>query len=939
MKLKDTLCLPRTEFPMKGSLPQREPERIAAWERADIQGSLRRERRDAPKYVLHDGPPYANGHLHLGTALNKILKDFVLRSRCQAGFDVPYVPGWDCHGMPIEFNVLKAARDKGERPEPAEIRARCRAYAEEYVGIQRTEFQRLGVGGAWADPYMTMAPSYQATIVSTFGRLWREGHVYKGLRPIHWCPTCVTALANAEVEHDPKHESIAIHVRFALAPDGASKAAGLPDDAAFLAWTTTPWTIPANVALAVRPDLDYALVGGDGRHAILLASLLPGVAKELRWADAPVVRTWKGSEIQGLRARHPLLPRDSQVVTADYVTTDTGTGVVHTAPGHGVEDFETGRRHGLPTIIPVTKEGVFTKDAGPYEGQHVFKANARIADDLEAAGALAGPGRTVHSYPTCWRCHGPLIFLATEQWFWNVDHRDLRRRALDEVEATQWLPAWGHDRMRDSVTTRPDWCLSRQRSWGVPIPSLQCRACGKPVLDEGILEKAASLVGEGGVEAWIDAPIASVAGADRACEGCGSRDLEKDPYILDVWFDSSCSHEAVLRSGRWPDMSWPADLYIEAVDQHRGWFQVSLLNSVALHGRAPFRAVFTHGLILDEKGRKMSKSLGNVVSPEEIIKTQGADVLRLFFASVDPSSDIRFSKGLLEPVSEAYRKIRNTLRFLLGNVSDFDPGRDAVPEERLLPLDRRALERLREVSAEARQAWDELDFHRVQRTVHGYLVSDVSAFYAHVTKDRLYCDLPTGARRRSAQQVLFEIARETCQLLAPILCFTADEAWEHLPAWEGKPASVHLATWPALPERPDPAGAEAWRRVIGVRETALKQLEIVRASGAIGDPLEASVVVGTPDPKLREELQALLADLPEMFVVSAVSLTEGAAPEGATSSEAGAPHWVHASRAGGTKCPRCWTWRSDAPGLPAAPDACARCAEVLTTIGAEIDPA
>ena len=940
MKLKDTLSLPRTEFPMKGSLPVREPERLSSWEARGLHGKLRSLRAGSERYVLHDGPPYANGNVHLGTALNKILKDFVVKSRSQAGFDAPYVPGWDCHGMPIEFNVLKAAREKGEKPAPAEIRARCREYAERFVGVQREEFQRLGVWGEWSAPYLTMDRGYQSTIVATFGRLWEGGHVYKGLRPIHWCPTCVTALANAEVEHDDEHESVAIHVRFALIRDEAASRLSLPEDAAFLAWTTTPWTIPANVGLAVHPDLQYALLGGDARHAIVLASRAEALASELGWADAPVLGTFTGSRLEGLRARHPLFDRESRVVTADYVTTDTGTGVVHTAPGHGAEDFETGKRHGLPTLIPVTKEGIFTAEAGPYAGLQVFAANARIADDLGAAGALMGRSKLVHSYPTCWRCHGPLIFLATEQWFWNVDHQDLRERALRQVDEVAWVPQWGHDRMRDSVATRPDWCLSRARSWGVPIPALQCRSCGKPVVTKDLLQRAAALVAEGGVEAWIDAPLSAL-GSSLACASCGSFDLEKDPHILDVWFDSSCSHEAVLRSGRWPDMRWPADLYLEAVDQHRGWFQVSLLNAVAMQGSAPYRSVFTHGLILDEKGRKMSKSLGNVVAPQAVIKTHGADVLRLFFASVDCTSEIRFSHGLLEPVSEAYRKIRNTLRFLLGNVSDYQPDRDAVPEDRLLPLDRHALARLREVSAEARQAWADLDFHRVQRVVHGWLVTDVSAFYAHVTKDRLYCDLPTGPRRRSAQQVVFEMARETCLLLAPVLCFTADEAWEHLPAWEGKEESVHLAGWQPLPEEPGDAGLVAsWQRLMAVREAVLKQLEVRRAAGLIGDPLEAAVTLGAQEP-LLSDLQGALPSLAEIFVVSSVTLAPpGApAPDGATVSEHGTRHWALAERAGGVKCPRCWTWRSDAAGVANVPDACGRCSAVLAGLGVEIDPA
>lgn len=939
MKLKDTLCLPRTDFPMKGSLPQREPERLARWEREDLHGAVRRARSGSPRFVLHDGPPYANGSVHLGTALNKILKDFVVRSRSQAGFDAPFVPGWDCHGMPIEHAVLKKARLAAEQVSADEIRRRCRDFALEFIDTQRREFKRLGVFGEWEDPYLTFDAGYEGAIVGAFRRLHEGGHVYKGLRSIHWCPTCRTALANAEIEHDPAHESIAVHVRFPLRGGGSDLPAGMPGDAAFLAWTTTPWTIPANVALAVHPGLEYALLGGDAHHAVVARDLVARVATEVGWKDAPILATWRGVELEGLVATHPLEDRPAPVVPADYVTTDAGTGVVHTAPGHGADDFETGRRHGLPVLVPVDKGGRFTAAAGRHAGRHVFEANADIVTDLREAGALVHEGRIVHSYPTCWRCHGPVIFLATEQWFWRVDHQDLRARCLEEIDRTDWVPAWGRDRMHDSVSVRPDWCLSRQRAWGVPIPAFECSACGKPVATPESLARAEAVVREGGSEAWLARSVSELAPPGLACAACGCTELVKDPNILDVWFDSSCSHLAVLRSGRWPDLHWPADLYLEAVDQHRGWFQVSLLNGVALEGSAPYRRVFTHGLILDDQGRKMSKSLGNVVSPDEILKAHGADVLRLLFASFDCTADIRFSKSALEPVSETYRKIRNTLRFLIGNLEGFEPDRDAVPEAEMAEVDRHAVERLREVSRLVREAYDDLIFNRAARLLHVYLTTDVSAFQAHVTKDRLYCDARRSPSRRSAQTALYEIARECCQLLAPILCFTADEAWEALPAWAGKPGSVHVAAWRPLPE-PRRELLDAWARLLPLRDEALKALERARASGLIGDPLEADVRIGATG-ALRALLAERLAALPEILVVSRVELAPDgeAAPVDAQVAGHLDGAWVSVARAPGRKCPRCWRWREDGGGLPSHQDACARCAEVVRALGVELDPA
>ncbi len=939
MKLKDTLCLPRTDFPMRAGLPKREPERLARWEEMGLHDRLREARAGGPKYILHDGPPYANGHVHLGTALNKILKDFVLKARAQAGFDVPFVPGWDCHGMPIEHQVVRGLHERGETATPQEVRRHCRDFAARVLDVQRAEFKRLGILGRWDDPYLTVDPAYEASIVEAFGKMHEKGYIYRGLRSIHWCATCQTALANAEVEYDESHESRTIHARFRVKPGDEAGTRDVPEDAGVLIWTTTPWTIPANVAIAVNPEMEYVLVGGDAGQTILAKELLATVAEEVGWKDVPIERTWKGSELVGLITLHPLLDRESPLVPADYVTADTGTGAVHTAPGHGADDFDTARKEGLPIIVPVGKDGRYTEEAVRHVGEKVLDANAAIIEDLREAGALVATGKVVHAYPTCWRCHQPLIFLATEQWFLNVEHEDLRERCLGAVDAAAWVPAWGHDRMYGSVESRPDWCLSRQRTWGVPIPAFRCRSCQEVVLTPEIVSHVTELVREKGTDPWFELPASELVPTGTACGACGSSDLETDGNILDVWFDAACSHLAVLDSGRWPELSWPADLYLEAVDQHRGWFQVSLLNSMALRGEAPFRCVFTHGLILDTKLKKMSKSLGNVVSPDEILKSHGADVLRLFFASVDATSDIPFAKDVMTPVAESYRKIRNTLRFLLGNLTGFEPAAHSVPEPELRDIDRHALHRLRELSGAVREAYDELVFHRVHRLLLGYLTTDVSAVYGHLLKDRLYADGPDSPARRSAQTVVFRIAREVIQLLAPVLCFTADEAWEYLPGWEGKEENVHLAAWQPLGPV-DKGLMSTWGRLMEVRDEVLKALETAREAKLIGKSAEAAVRLGAPG-ELRDLLVARASVLEELFVVSRVELAdeEQAPPEGAHVSEAHEGLWVSAAPAGGTKCPRCWLQRDDGGRLASAPDVCGRCAGVLEDLGVEIDEA
>jgi isoleucyl-tRNA synthetase len=944
--LRATLNLPKTDFPMKANLPQAEPRRLEQWKADDLYGRIRRARSGKPGFVLHDGPPYANGHIHLGTVLNKILKDVIVRSRSMGGKDAPYRPGWDCHGLPIELKVERDLGAKKREMSPIQFRRACRAYAEKFVAIQRNEFERLGVLGEWDDPYLTMSPLYQATILRQLAAFAEQGLVYKAKKSVHWCLSCRTALAEAEVEYDEHHVSPSIDVRFPLAEPAVAKLAArhptLAGKRVFaVIWTTTPWTLPANLALAFHPEADYAFYPVPGTQDVLLLAKALREASEARWqvkgnpaAAPPALGTplaeAKGADLEHLRFRHPWIDRDSPAVLADYVTLDTGTGIVHTAPGHGWDDYLTGIRYGLDIYCPVDESGRFLPEVERFAGQRVFDANPGVVEFLRESGVLLQAGKDTHSYPICWRCKHPIIFRATEQWFIALDQAPrgkagqptLREKALAEIARTRWLPSWGQERIHNMIATRPDWCISRQRLWGVPIPAFYCKGCGEVLLRAELTRQVADIFARETADAWYTREAPALLPDGFACPKCGGTGFAKETDILDVWFDSGSSHAAVL--GQRPDLPWPADVYLEGSDQHRGWFHSSLLIGVATRGAAPYRTVITHGFTVDAEGKKISKSLGNDVDTQKLIQQYGAEVLRLWTIMVDYREDMRISDDMIKRVAEAYRKVRNTIRYLLSNLYDFDPPRHAVDERELDELDRYALARHRQVVARVLEAYDAYEFHLVYHQLVQYAAADLSSFYLDVLKDRLYCDAANGPRRRSAQTVLHRVARDLCLLLAPVLPFTADEAFTLLPG-EG-PGTVHLSLFPDREQGDDPTLAR-WAELLGVRAEVNKALEEARAARLVSASLEAGVVLRASAQALAP-LRALDAagrvfpgNLANLFIVSSVYLEESNEPLA-----------VGVEHAAGRKCERCWTWSEKVGTLAQHPGVCERCAEVLARL-------
>jgi len=937
MDYKHTLNLPQTDYPMRGNLPTREPEILARWRAEGLYQRLLAATADGTPYVLHDGPPYANGNVHLGTALNKIVKDVIVKRQFMAGRHAPYVPGWDCHGMPIEHQVLRDLGTEARTLSRLEIRRRCRAFAEKYLDVQREQFQRLGVLGDWQNPYLTMTPSYEAAIVRMFRKLAERGFIYRGLRPVHWCPTCATALAEAEVEY-AEHRSPSIYVRFPFvgsadeaaavartSGDGAAlRAAAAAGRLAVVIWTTTPWTLPANLAVCFNPTLDYVAVDLGEEMVIVAARLADAfLAATGLSANAGPRLALDLASLDGRDVfRHPLFERPSRAVFENHVTAETGTGCVHTAPGHGYEDFQVGQKYGLPTLTPVDAEGRFTAEAGPYAGGKVFESNQRIVDDLRAAGRLVHTEKLAHAYPHCWRCKNPLIFRATEQWFLRIDHDGLREKAGAEIERVSWVPKWGRDRIGNMMQTRPDWCLSRQRAWGVPIPAFSCDGCGAFHAEPTLIAHVEAIFRARGSDAWYELPPSELVPAGYRCH-CGGTAFTPDDNILDVWFDAGCSHDAVLNER---GLGWPADLYVEAVDQHRGWFQVSLITAVATTGQAPYRQVLTHGLILDQHSKKMSKSLGNVVSPDEIINKNGADILRLLFASVDFTADTCFSQNLVTPLLETYRRIRNTCRFLLGNLHGFDPARDAVPTAALPELDRWILHRGQQLVARSLAAYDEFAFHHVVQGLVNFCAVDLSALYLDVVKDRLYTSAPDAPARRAAQTAMWRVLDHLVRLMAPILSYTADDTWTYVPGRSA--ASVFEAGLPAVDASLiDDALAAKWERLLAARAVVTKALEETRKQGVIGHSLDARVLLA-PSSALRPLLAAARADLPALFIVSQVELLDAAA-DGAAD---GDHLTVTVEAARGAKCGRCWNF-SEAVGAAADhPQLCERCAPVVRAL-------
>ncbi|HUP19536.1 MAG TPA: isoleucine--tRNA ligase [Gemmatimonadota bacterium] len=924
---KATLNLPRTGLPMRASLAEREPATLERWERLGLYRRLRERRAGRERFVLHDGPPYANGHLHLGTAVNKIQKDFVVRSRSMMGFDAPYVPGWDCHGMPIEINVQREFAERGEQPGLLELRRRCREYAAEWIGIQRAEFVRLGGWGDWDDPYQTMSPEYEADIVETFADLVESGYVYRGLRPIHWCVSCQTALAEAEIEYAEK-TSPSITVLFALREDPTGVFPDRAAEAGVLIWTTTPWTIPANRAVVAHPDLQYRIARTERGDVLYAAGRQEAMAELFERLE--VVREVPGSELAGLVFTHPLEDRPSPLLLAEHVTIEEGTGVVHTAPGHGAEDFAVGRAHDIEIYNPVGADGAYLEGTPRYAGVGIWEANPLIVADLEAEGRLVASGEVTHSYPHCWRCKNPVVFRATVQWFLSLEHRDLRRRALEEIEGVGWVPPATVNRITSMVAGRPDWCLSRQRAWGVGIPAVYCRKCEEPLLDPELIRGVAARVREESSDVWFSAGVADLLPEGTHCPGCGAdaTEFHREIEILDVWFDSGASQRAVLE--RRDDLAWPADVYLEGPDQHRGWFNSSLLLAVATRDAAPYRTVVTHGWIVDAKGRAMHKSAGNVISPSEVIDQRGADILRLWTAANDLTRDGRFSWDAVDQVSESYRKIRNTFRYLLGNVADFDPARDAVPAAELLPFDRWALADLERTSGEIRRAYEHYEFHIACQRLVNYCGVALSGVYLDGIKVRLYTRPAGSPERRSAQTVLHAALDTLVRLAAPILAFTAEEVWfEMAPREESD--SVHLAEFvPNSPQRRDPVLEAEWETLLAARQAVTRELERLRAEKTIGSSLAAQVEIAAADPAAQEILERHIGVFEELFIVSTaiVRSPDGVWEGESVESEEG--YRVGTRPAEGSKCERCWRWRTSVGESAEHPELCAECVAVVS---------
>lgn len=917
---KDTLNLPKTAFPMKASLNQREPEMLKYWEDNKIYEKLQQKNKGNKSYILHDGPPYANGHIHIGHALNKILKDIIIKFRAMQGFYAPYVPGWDCHGLPIELQVDKNLGVKKETIGLLEKRKLCRDYASEFVNIQRDEFLRLGVFGDWQAPYLTLTNSYEGAIVEEFMKFVKASYAYKGKKPVHWCPSCVTALAEAEVEYAEK-ESPSVYVKFRVMDTDAEKfLPSLKGRNVYLAiWTTTPWTLPANLALAINPDFEYLAVT-DGDDAILLASEL----KDKVYPEGDTLLSIKGSDLEGMRAAHPFLARESVVIAGDFVTSEEGTGIVHIAPGHGEDDYAAGLRYGLDIYAPVDDHGKFTAQVQELQGQFVFKANATIIQMLTEKGSLIREQKISHSYPHCWRCKKPVIFRATEQWFISLQKNELRQNCLSEIEKVKWVPSWGRDRIYGMVAGRPDWCISRQRAWGVPIALFKCKECGEFVGDHAVLDKITTLVKAHGSDIWFTLAPEDVLPAGYICIKCGSSSFLKEKDILDVWFDSGVSHAAVLSED--DRLAWPADLYLEGSDQHRGWFQSSLIASVGAKGTAPYKAVLTHGFVVDGQGKKMSKSLGNVVAPQDIIKANGAEILRLWVSAEDYRDDIRISKEIVDRLVEAYRKIRNTARFLLGNLHDYD-GKDY--SKSLLEIDKWAMSRLQGLIKKTSEAYDKFEFHQVYHALHNFCIVDMSSFYLDILKDRLYTFRADSEERRSAQWVLSQILSVMTRLMAPIMSFTAEEIWNSI-SDGNKEESVFLSFFPAVEERfLDKPLEQKWERLIVLRNEVNKALEIKRRERFIGNALEAGVVLF-----LQEDDYSLLSQypdfLPALFIVSEASIQRLTEKTGGAYESTELPGvCISIIKAGGEKCDRCWNWSTTVGSFADAPKLCRRCYNTL----------
>jgi len=926
MDYKGTLNLPRTVFPMKAGLPKREPDMLARWQETRLYEKIRRRSRGRPQFVLHDGPPYANGHVHLGTALNKILKDMVVKSREMMGFDSPYVPGWDCHGLPIEHQVDLELGTRKDEVSQVEMRRLCRAYAEKFVDVQRREFMRLGVLGEWFNPYLTMTPAYEAMIAREFGKFALSGGVYKSQKPIYWCAHCRTALAEAEVEYGD-HHTPSIYVRFPLLdPPEKVDPVLAGEKVYFIIWTTTPWTIPANLAIALNQDFEYVAVKAGGEVYVLAKGLMVDVMLTLGFKDYQVLARLDPKKLEGLKCRHPLYDRESVVILGPHVTLEQGTGCVHTAPGHGREDYDIGLLYGLKPYSPVDDDGRFTQDVPFFAGQFVFDANEAVNAKLTEAGTLMHEQEVTHQYPHCWRCKQPIIFRSTPQWFISMEKNDLRAKALKAIDQVRWIPRWGRDRIYLMIENRPDWCISRQRSWGVPITVVYCDKCGEWLLTPEIMERVANLFEREGADAWFDRPVEDFLPAGLACPKCQGTAFTKETDILDVWFDSGVSFVGTLEARDYlPDV---ADLYLEGSDQHRGWFNSSLLASVGTRSRAPYRTVVTCGYVVEGDGRKLSKSRGDIA--ESYIERYGADLLRLWVASENYQDDIRVSDEILEMLAKSYFNIRNTCRFILGNISDFNPDRDRVASDRLPEIDRLTLHRLQGLVARAVAAYEDFEFYAIYHALNNFCTVDLSAFYHDVLKDRLYTSPAKSEARRAAQTAMFQVLSAMTRIMAPILSFTAEEIWDHLPAFKGKAESVHLADLP----KPDPALVDEdlagrWSRLLEVRGQVLKALEEARREKKVGHPLDAAVTL-----YVDRETAAFLApyqnELRDILIVSQVDVVTGKAPAEISPTDLAGLAAVRVSPSEAAKCERCWMHAEGVGAHADHPGLCHRCFEAVT---------
>jgi len=928
MDYSKTLNLPQTEFAMRANLPQKEPTMLEEWDKKDIYKMALEKNKGKKSFILHDGPPYANGDIHLGHTLNKVLKDIIVRYKTMRGHYSPYVPGWDTHGLPIELQAIKKLGIKVNETDPVKFRGICKEYALSQVERQKEQFKRLGVIGDFENPYLTLTPEFEAKQIEVFGEMAKKGYIYKGLKPVYWCPSCETALAEAEIEYADE-TSNSIYVKFRVKDDkGVFSNVGVSlDNIYYVIWTTTTWTLPANLAICLGPDFEYVLAKFGEEVYVVAKELLESVKKAANLENEEILATFKGSELDGQVCYHPFIDRDSLVINGEHVTLESGTGCVHTAPGHGQEDFEIGKKYNLEVLNPVDARGRFTEKAGKYQGLSYKEGNKAILADLKESNMLLAEERITHSYPHCWRCKNPIIFRATEQWFASID--GFRKEAVEAVKDVEWVPGWGEERIASMVQDRGDWCISRQRIWGVPIPIFYCEDCGKELITEETIAKVVEIFKEKGSDAWFEMDAKDLLPEGTKCE-CGGTSFRKEKDIMDVWFDSGSSHAGVLETR--DDLSWPADLYLEGNDQYRGWFQSSLLTAVATRGKAPYRTVITHGMVVDGEGKKMSKSLGNGIDPMDVIKEYGADILRLWVSSADYKSDVRISKDILKQLSEVYRKIRNTARYMIGNLYDFDPNKDMVNYDDMNELDKWALLKLQHLTKEVTEAYENYEFHVLYHAIHNFCVVDMSNFYLDIIKDRLYTEKPESKERRAAQTVMYKTLTALVKMIAPVLSFTADEIWKYMPHTSDETLeSVLLADWPqVLEEYVDAELEKRWDNILEIRGEVSKALELARNNKVIGHSLNAKVEIYA-EGETYKFLNEVRDFLQTVFIVSMVELNEGIKDgvEYTYTSEENKELAVVVSVAPGEKCERCWVYSETVGKDSEHPTLCSRCVGVL----------